>query len=560
MGVIKQDKMLTSRQQINSNFRCGSDLMSAHKIAGQAVGMAYNHHGKKINIRYAEDACPVATEDGNIVLPVPPKNVTEWDVLAYKGWTNHEVAHILYSNFEMVKRAKRYGGQTCANALNALEDIRIEKQFSAHNPGAGDSFREYYKRVGDQVQKRIDESPSVADKIYCAGIAYASGVNIRLNPMLAAALEELKPFMDRIQDLVSAQIPASVAYDRCKDCYDIAIESYDHMKKWVQEQQEKKEEEKKEEEKDETDQDESFGEDIQFESEDDLGQELQDDRASNLPGDHSLAMEDFNEAYNPCFGDEYIACSKGEKNQGSIDPFLEDFGKKAAQLAAGPISVLRGMASTTVTLRGQEAGRIDRKRLADLCAGTTKRAFLQRNRTMAKSVALSLLVDCSGSMGRNKILLAKKAIFALAAVADRANVKFEILSYEGYTLTVNKSFNDQWKDARVRASVSDIRSGGGTPTASATQEAAFRLGQQNVDRHILITVTDGQPNNCRMLEELLPSLRKSGMEVLAFGIGYSVAPMYGEEWSTRVTDSSLAKELVDEFYRLLLQGFYSRGC
>ena len=67
-------------------------------------------------------------------LPYLPDNATEELCMAIQGFLDHEVAHILFSDFGLLEAAAKAG---CQSMLNMLEDARIEREMAKKFSGSG---------------------------------------------------------------------------------------------------------------------------------------------------------------------------------------------------------------------------------------------------------------------------------------------------------------------------------------------------------------------------------------------------------------------------------------
>jgi cobalamin biosynthesis protein CobT len=67
-------------------------------------------------------------------LPYLPDNATEELCMAIQGFLDHEVAHIMFSDFTLIGEAEKIGAKSM---LNMLEDARIEKAMAQRFTGSG---------------------------------------------------------------------------------------------------------------------------------------------------------------------------------------------------------------------------------------------------------------------------------------------------------------------------------------------------------------------------------------------------------------------------------------
>jgi len=77
---------------------------------------------------------------------------------------------------------------------------------------------------------------------------------------------------------------------------------------------------------------------------------------------------------------------------------------------------------------GQRSGRVNPSSLHRLAAGDD-RVFRRREEVLTKDVAVSLVVDMSGSMGGGKLHTAAKAAYALASTLDRIGITNEVIGF-----------------------------------------------------------------------------------------------------------------------------------
>ena len=168
--------------------------------------------------------------------------------------------------------------------------------------------------------------------------------------------------------------------------------------------------------------------------------------------------------------------------------------------------------------------------------------------------AVSLVVDCSGSMSRDKIGLAAVATYAMAQVLERINVPCEVLGfttvsidseanaemkesirelgrtysrYEGIYLPIFKSFNErlgleQRRRIAYMPHKSFLRN---NIDGESVEYAAMRLLGRREPGKVMFVLSDGQPAAygdsralCRHLESTVKKVEKSGVRVMGIGI------------------------------------------
>lgn len=177
-----------------------------------------------------------------------------------------------------------------------------------------------------------------------------------------------------------------------------------------------------------------------------------------------------------------------------------------------------------------------------------KNLFRKRQRTVAINAAVTLLVDCSGSMSGDKIEIASNTAMVMAETLDLVGVPFEVLGFTqqyhgmssrevdrlrdlGYTRhyplwnMIFKRF-DRPLDKKTKSMI------GAIPAISLCNNidgesirwAASRLAQRKEDKRILIVLSDGWPagwseyNSSADLKNVCKMIEASGA-INLFGIG-----------------------------------------
>jgi cobalamin biosynthesis protein CobT len=240
---------------------------------------------------------------------------------------------------------------------------------------------------------------------------------------------------------------------------------------------------------------------------------------------------------------------------------------------------------------GQRRGRIAPGGLFKTAVGDD-RVFRQRHETKAKNTALSLVVDCSGSMGGPRMELAGIAAYALASVLERLSIKYEVIgftSYNNHAMTAamtedakthGKSFHGMGY-ARIeplympvfKPFAGKLDSEAKSRLAHLTEDpdyllqnidgecvqlAARRLVQQSAERHIMIVLSDGEPS-CRSgrglsahLKTTVAALTKQGVEVIGIGIQTAAVKSFYPKSVVLNDTAELPARVMAELSKLLL--------
>ncbi|MEA1049090.1 VWA domain-containing protein [Lamprobacter modestohalophilus] len=157
------------------------------------------------------------------------------------------------------------------------------------------------------------------------------------------------------------------------------------------------------------------------------------------------------------------------------------------------------------------------------------RIFRQRDQQTAPNTALHLLVDLSGSMlgGADRIALDAAMALALALEpingVSRAVSAFPSLNGKSDRVTRVLGHGDRVAQ-HASAFVQSAR--GGTPMTGALWFAAADLLAQAAPRKVLITLSDGEPNQRSSVLDLLARARTAGIELIGIGIQHEVGHLF----------------------------------
>ena len=138
-------------------------------------------------------------------LPYLPDNATEELCNAIQGFLDHEVAHILFTNFPLMSKANAHGRQI-GFMLNALEDPRIEKEMAKRFQGSAYNLSVTGKFYLDKfVVPRLKEKAEAGD---------ANGVIQTLMVPMIRAMSGQQIFKEFMKDHWTKM---DVVHERIKD-------------------------------------------------------------------------------------------------------------------------------------------------------------------------------------------------------------------------------------------------------------------------------------------------------------------------------------------------------
>jgi cobalamin biosynthesis protein CobT len=184
----------------------------------------------------------------------------------------------------------------------------------------------------------------------------------------------------------------------------------------------------------------------------------------------------------------------------------------------------------------RRSGRLNKRALKRIVMGTEdrhRRVFQKREDAKAIDTAITVLVDCSGSMeGMNRYQLANKAAATVAECFDNVlKVPVEVIghTYHGgkVWMTVAKKFGERTTPEDVYDYLCGVQRIGNAD-GDALLWAARRLAKRPERRKIVLVIADGQPADLKnwegcpsaLLKVAIEETKRMGIETYGIGIGY----------------------------------------
>lgn len=238
-------------------------------------------------------------------------------------------------------------------------------------------------------------------------------------------------------------------------------------------------------------------------------------------------------------------------------------------------------------LFGEEAGRIDGRRLAQLISSPAeRRVFWQQRTTPVSNCLVSVLVDCSGSMKAHGEAVAALADILLRAL-EMAGVSSELLGFTTGAWNGGRAWRDWqrqgepahpgrlneichmvfkradqgWRRARPGIAAllkADLYREG--IDGEAVDWACQRMLARHEPRRILIVISDGCPNDAATgrandafyldnhLKDVVAQRERDGaVDILGLGVGLDLSPFYLNSLATdmgQALDNALFQDIV----------------
>lgn len=224
--------------------------------------------------------------------------------------------------------------------------------------------------------------------------------------------------------------------------------------------------------------------------------------------------------------------------------FVYKFNQQPSGLGATRANILRLLRSLDLVgwNTHEETGRVDRKAFSRFAVGSTA-IFQKRVHVDAEKSAVSILVDCSGSMSADgRIQTAESFVIQLARILDKANVEYCVngfsggssrvrlnktganlsetaVSYESPTFIPFKTWKESLQKASAKLGAISQSSGGSTPDYSSLSIVIDELSLRSEQRKIVFLVTDAEGYTRSHMKYLQSLADKLGIKIVAIGIG-----------------------------------------
>lgn len=517
-----------------------------------AKGVSVSFHGTDAKTEYDKDGNPK-----KIHLPLLSDEAGEEVIGVFHGYFDHEIAHVLYSDFSDKEVLKEVAGNEMLKQIfNIVEDARIERKLCenfrgcAYNLGKLHSYvfgKEYIDNfspadtVAGVVNRLIFATRKMADISY-----FCTVKNDDVNALINILSENFGP--DCVRDL--------------KNCRDAVNLSKDIMKYFELEDVEldPKDTSKDGESGSDSESSDSKGEPGDGDFDGSKGKETKEaDGASSKNCKQSEVdrkmLERLAELARQARSNQEYVIDTTDHDKIEVCPVVKDDSqlKYFDMISSGTLGTIqknleRVMASESIVswASGQRKGKIQNSALSRVLV-KDDRVFKRRIvNSRSKDVAVSLVIDCSGSMDGSKIMLAVVSAYALSHVLSNIGISHEIIGFttlgfsskrsyddEEYArvlplyIPIFKSFNESYTvntKRRLAHAISEMKLCNNVDGESI-QIAADRLMSRPESRKVMIVLSDGYPaadgNNLILsshLEETLRSLERKKVEIVGIGI------------------------------------------
>lgn len=601
-------------------------------------------------------------------LPYLPDNADEALIDAIQGFLDHEVAHILFTDFT---KSMKIGDKATHQLFNILEDARIEKEMANKYRGCGlnlNNTAEFFleNMIEPELKKAVSKGASEEEMVgvLATPLLRAMSGQQRFQEYMKDKMGHVENFFEKIKDLQ----PKIESLRSTQDTIDMAKTIIKRIKDEPPEPDEEENEDEDEdgemkmpspkgaggtggkggkdgEESEDESEEEGEGEseeeskakdgsDGDKDSDEGEGEGKGESKPKSEKGDKKpskgkkdtqpkgevsnldckaiLGEIDKNTANNydssisRKMGEQAAVAAKGSKylvytqdndrvetlkvGSGFRPSMVTDMSDKVDSMV-GPISkdLERAMRAKSLASweSGLRKGKLNSSALSRLSMGDD-RVFRKKHQNITNDVAVSLVVDASGSMSGGKIHTAAASAYALSSVLDRLKISHEVICfttgsiengaemqaqerkygikysrYESLYMPIVKGF-DERVDTEIRKrfawlpNVSFLRN---NIDGECVDIAHRRLRMRKEKGKIMIVLSDGCPAGhsgtghgslSKHLKDVVEGIERSGTKVIGIGINSSEVTKFYKK-SVVVKDvSELPKGVITELRTMLM--------
>lgn len=588
--------------------------------ATASAAKVISRKGSEVRVVFAGNRA--ATNGNTIVIPKmgDGKVMKERHVKTIRGYADHESAHVLLSDPNVIAKARKEHEELISYMTNAVEDVRIEKGFTSLYPGSKESIMQTADYAARMLAKEVADNPgALSDPMQIGPVMITMFGRKRLgmatpamewmmNQVPADQAAKYEKWVDALMGLPTGcengYVQKDVAYQGCKQAYELAKLICGEMKK------EQEEQEPNDGGGGNTPMPGGGGADegtVDRESAKDRGPISADldDAIEDMAQEINNSGADDSEMYRPFTrADDLVhskhGCAEHQKHghcrfcmamaEDDITTYQNVITKFSSHLATMKRKLERALLAKAQTEyeTGLPSGKLDKRRLVDVVQGRTN-VFRRKEEGADLNTAVTVLVDLSGSMRGTKARVATQTAIALSQPLDSVGIPFEVLGFHtGHALSdantkklqedrnnhiyysrlsgedyfIFKSFDETLREARPAMSMINNCVGGCNHDGEAVMWAAMRLMKRREQKKVLIVLSDGQPagdcdfgddhlrQHLRDVASYLESLR----DFYLVGIGIMTdAPKHFYRRNVVLHDlSDLSKSVLDQLGQVLV--------
>lgn len=518
-------------------------------------------HRSGVEVIFKGNTAP-HTDGRTIYLPSLPSPCPEAILRVFRGTADHESAHVICSDFDFAREFKKSHGNQAFEIMNVLEDLRIESLMEQKFSGSKTNLRASYDDAMRHIESRVS-----CMSLWSRTLACMICEGKRMDSTLFG--EDASQLVAMVEDLVVQ----AVHQPTTKDVGPLALEIMDRWKTAGKENPADEESPTREIFKEVSADDEQLS----------ISRHLVDRIAE-------ISRDNCSSAYRVYDRSQDVLEFAQVGNPSEYQRILDEVRPHVAGLRQRLVQTFKARSQCRYQ-PDPNGSKLDRKRLHTICLPLPSAPFRSKVMGVSDDVAVSLLVDLSGSMQGRRLQLAQQCSVLLAETMDKLGFPLEIIGAttvsdrrylkhlrkdEGINISrieseftrciptqhiVFKSFAEPLR--RCRSRFGSMTASHYTPLNESVLISGRRLLQQKASRRILIVLTDGACYlGCKSTQHIvqknlldnLEALGKSGIELIGVGIK---SPYVLDTFQTAINIEAL-EELPTQFFKLISSNLLER--
>ena len=538
-------------------------------------------HGVRVVFRPGQ----AMTNGKQIILPTIPDDASQDLLDAMQGYLNHEVAHVIHTDFDVFVRLQKE--KNLQLATNFVEDIRIERLFEKQYPGSKYNFHNLTAVLYARIREHWEHFNPFFQIL---ASTYLQARHPDSNFYKEVLTDEQRETVQKVIQIIEDHKPLASTTD-AEDC---AKKILDFLKPPEPPPEEEQEEE-------EPQQGQGLMDVLTVMLKGKPGDEdgAGEGDAQPLPAGNGAtgmsAMDMAGDLLVQVITDQYKHDQEAKAQYIPYDKSKDVYTKspdrwnpkeldRLREQAADYTSVMRYklMATLKSLMRsrwsgGKEHGHLDSRRLHKVATGTMH-VYKQKVETAKLDTAVMLMIDHSGSMAGQRLQLAAESALVMGDVLHQLNVPFAVAGFStehpvdsprdyGIYSRWNRlwickhvDWNENWPTAAHKLTSL-------LPKANTLDGESLRWGAQQLlarpeKRKVLFWFNDGFPEpgagdtgTCqKYLKDVVESCRQAGIEVIAFGIQSEAVKYYFPKHVVINKLEDLVREPLNHLDRILREG------
>ena len=544
---------------------------SRHQVQSAQAGIVSMFGKQGYEVRFEAGATPMVDVKSKIMtLPALPEEVTTELVDFLRGFTDHELGHVMHTDPEVFKKDSTFAG----DIANAIEDGRIERLVADEYVGCKFNLENINTRFEKILAEkaRVEEDSRVKSLISATIAMHRASYGVEKD-MIGDGLDDpaveiVEDYYDELANLKST-----------KEVIDLADDIYEELYSLLGEKKNDGKGDNGDSEPDgdggESDADEFFDVDEFTKS---YRGKVDDVSGWMKKRIKSYSTEDGSEgsyvSYKENDLERYV--KQHEDNNSIVDDIMKEFSRFHGVAQNKLLAILK--TETPTISRYQYRGKIDDMRIGRFAVGD-ERLFLKRRRREGLNTAFSLLIDLSGSMTGQKVERAMQMAIFLCRILESIKVPCEVLGFTtkgydpvltdcGYTRSIPlrhyifKDFNEVFGHVRARfgffCNHLNYRIMNHNVDGEAVSWARNRLLARREANKFLLVLSDGSPDggeygsiHRKHLRKVVKSSSYAGVHCV--GIGIHTSSVEGFYDDHIVLGGNIVNGFIDKFKTIVLR-------